>query len=277
MMKALTLPELHAAELDILKDIDAFCRPRGIRYSLAFGTLLGAARHKGFIPWDDDIDLVMPREDYRRFQAEYVSERYSFIDRDNSPECYISFGRVTDTRRTLYASSQPWHSPALSTGAWVDIFPMDAVPDDPEEYGSLYRSLNRLLKMMRKTRRMVAPRAPQLPWMQQMKSAFKKMGHPHTKSLDPSALARDYMVTLDLATREPTGHLGLLCSANAPTYYFERSVFEEYVDLPFEDGLFQAPARYDLVLRTVYGDYMQLPPKDQQKPDLDRIGKMFWR
>ena len=90
-MKPLTLQELHAIDLEILKEIDAFCRPRGIRYSLSFGSLLGAVRHKGFIPWDDDIDLVMPREDYDRFRKEFTSSKFRFIDRESNPACWKPF------------------------------------------------------------------------------------------------------------------------------------------------------------------------------------------
>ena len=69
MMKALTLQEMHLRSMEILKDVDRFCRENDIRYSLAFGTLLGAIRHHVFIPWDDDIDIMLPRGDYERFRT----------------------------------------------------------------------------------------------------------------------------------------------------------------------------------------------------------------
>lgn len=276
-MKELSLQELHSVALDILKEIDGFCRPRNIRYSLAFGTLLGAARHKGFIPWDDDIDLVMPREDYERFRKEYKSEKYPYIDRITTKECYIAFGRVVETEKTRLVGVQPWHSRKLHSGAWVDIFPMDYVPDEHDEYMRLYRSMNMLLRLTRKVRRFTAPYDPALPLNLKLKLFRRRLGHHTYKKMDPSEVIMDYMELLRLATSAKTSHLGSLACADTPEYYFEDSVFQEYVDLPFEDSLFRVPARYDHVLRTLYGDkYMELPPKSKQKTDLYRIARVFW-
>lgn len=276
-VKPMTLNELHRHSLDLLKDIDAFCRPRGIRYSLAFGTLLGAVRHKGFIPWDDDIDLVMPREDYIRFRKEYVSDRFEFIDRESTPECYIGFGRVVDTKETCLVGVQPWHSNKINSGTWVDIFPMDYVPDDHDEYMSLYRCMNFLLRLSRKVRRFTAHGHPALPLSKRFKLFVRKIGHGTYKKLDPSEVALDYVRTLRLATSAKTSHLGSLSCADTPSFYFESSVFDEYVDLPFEGGMFLAPAKYDLVLRTIFGDdYMQLPPEKDRKTDLYKLGNVYY-
>lgn len=275
-MRPLTLQELHAIDLDILKEIDAFCRPRGIRYSLSFGSLLGAVRHKGFIPWDDDIDLVMPREDYDRFRKEFTSSKFRFIDRESDPACWLSFGRVVETERTHIASMQSWHSPEINTGAWVDIFPMDAVPDDREEYMRLYRVFNRILKMARKVRRQTAPIDKALPLKKRLTMWRRQLGHHPAE--DPSTLVLDMIATARRASATPTGHVGLLLEPTTPSYYFEKSVFEQYVDLPFEDGVFPCPARYDEVLRACFGDdYMQLPPENKRKTDLYKLGNVYWK
>ena len=277
-MKPLTLEELHALDLEILKEIDAFCRPRKIRYSLSFGTLLGAVRHKGFIPWDDDIDLVMPREDYDRFRDGFSSERFRFIDRESCPACYLTFGRVVECERTHIASMQPWHSPDINTGAWVDIFPMDAVPDDREEYMRLYRVFNRLLKMARKVRRQIAPRDPALPLSKRLTMARRQFGHGSARAQDPSGMALDFITTAKMASTQVTDHVGLLLEPTTPDYYFEKSIFEEYIDLPFEDSAFPVPVRYEEVLRACFGDdYMTLPPEKKRKTDLYKLGNVYWK
>ena len=143
-MRQLTLKELQQLSLEILKDVADFCEKNGIRYSLGYGTLLGAVRHKGFIPWDDDVDLMMLREDYEKFRTIYKSDKYTFFDSRNTPDCYIAFGRVCDTERTLAASSIPWVR--KDVGVWIDIFPIDRVPDDIETFRRLYDSLYLLMK-----------------------------------------------------------------------------------------------------------------------------------
>lgn len=276
-MKVLSLSELHACSLEILKDIDSFCRPRGIRYSLAFGSLLGAVRHKGFIPWDDDIDLVMPREDYDRFRKEYVSDTYSFIDRESCEDCYITFGRVVETRKTLLSGLQPWHSQKISSGVWIDIFPMDYVPDDHRMYMHLYRAMNLQLYILRKARRYNAGYCRGLTLKQRLRLTLRKLSVSMFKKMNPSDMALDMVETLRLATSAKTSHFGSLSCPDAPKYYFDVSLFDEYVDLPFEDGFFPAPAAYDTILCALFGDsYMELPPVEMRKTDMYKFENVYW-
>jgi lipopolysaccharide cholinephosphotransferase len=275
-MKLLSLKEIQNADLDILKDVDAFCRSHGIKYAMAYGTLLGAVRHKGFIPWDDDIDLIMRREDYIRFQKEYSSEKYSFISRETTAECWLTFGRVTDTKHSKVIGTIPWHSDKLSCGAWVDIFPMDAVPDNKEGFMSIYRILNTLQYQLRKTRGAHSYFIKGMPLRDRLKICWKKKVNPNLVKIDPSVFAQDFINTLRLLTSAPTGHIGQLGCPDSPNSYFDKSLLESYVDLPFEDGLFMAPAQYTDFLKAVYGDtYMQLPPKKERVTDLYRFAPIY--
>ena len=275
-MKTLSIREIQLADLEILKDFDAFCRKNGIKYALAYGTLLGAVRHKGFIPWDDDIDIMMRREDYERFSREYKSDRYRFIRPEKDPECWISFGRLADCSRTRLATVIPWHSSKLSSGAWIDIFPIDYAPDEKEEYLSLFRAFNALLKQSRKIRGAHSYPVKGMPLKLRLKVFWKTHTHRSLSRKDPSVFANDFVSLIGRVTSAPTGHMAQFHSADTPFCYFDKGMFDNYVDIPFEGSLMMAPARYDEMLRSVYGaDYMSLPPKNRRKTDLFGFGRMI--
>ena len=153
-MKELSLKELQGCCLEILKDVDAFCRTNEINYSLAYGSLLGAVRHKGFIPWDDDLDIVMPRKDYERFCREYRSGNFRLICQDNTPDCFIPFARVTDFTRTESRTYAPWMGSMQNPGVWIDVFPLDYAPDDESENLAVYKLSRVILEYNNKLRKL---------------------------------------------------------------------------------------------------------------------------
>lgn len=129
-MVELTLDEKKAIILDIMKDIDRFCRANDIRYTISSGTLLGAVRHGGFIPWDDDGDMFMLREDFDRFVKIYKSDRYHLLyNTKNDDEFLMSgFAKVNDPTTAKKSSVS-----LTRFGVNVDVFPLDAVPEDPKK------------------------------------------------------------------------------------------------------------------------------------------------
>ena len=125
-----TLQHMKEVELKILIAVDEVCKKLNIDYALDGGTLLGAARHSGFIPWDDDIDLLMPREDYERFIAtaqEYLPKEYKIRTFLNTPEYPYLFIKVDDTR-TLLVEENLRHLNS-GVGIFIDIFPIDGFPE----------------------------------------------------------------------------------------------------------------------------------------------------
>ena len=99
MKKKLSLDEIKSNSLQILKLVHDFCVANNIKYSLAYGTLLGAVRHKGYIPWDDDIDIMMTRPEYERFCNTFKMKGLSLHRHQNDPDCYILFARVCDEEK----------------------------------------------------------------------------------------------------------------------------------------------------------------------------------
>ena len=131
-MKVMTLREIQLFTLEILKVTHNFCVENNIKYSLSYGTLIGAVRHKGFIPWDDDVDIMMLRPDYDRFCQTFQAPGYQVVSRQTRKDCLISFARVCDIRETDVTSMEPWIRRQGNLGLWIDIFPIDSVTDDSD-------------------------------------------------------------------------------------------------------------------------------------------------
>ena len=150
--KELTLSEQQEILFEIMKDIDAFCRANNIRYSLSDGTMLGAVRHGGFIPWDDDADLCMPREDFDRFVKTYKSDRYHLLLNTHTEDEVFFYGFAKINDPTTYGATS--YRNLSKYGVAVDIFPLEPVPEDDKEraeYTHKIRSLhNRLYHRHRK-------------------------------------------------------------------------------------------------------------------------------
>lgn len=124
-MKKIETEEMKKLELDMLIDVAKFCDENDIRYYLSGGTLLGAVRHKGFIPWDDDIDISMPRPDYLKFVSTYngSSEFYQVQSIENNDKYWRTFAKVFDTR--TYLKEDAIRMPKDGNGVFIDIFPID--------------------------------------------------------------------------------------------------------------------------------------------------------
>ena len=271
--RRMTIDDIHAVSVDILRDIDAFCRKNDIRYTIAFGTLIGAVRNKGFIPWDDDIDIMMLREDYERFRSSYTSDKYIFLDCRNNDDVYISFGRVADTGRTEMLSAIPWHGKSLRTGIFIDIFPLDSVPDDIEEYKSLYSIANTYYYQqcnIRKTR-------GSFNGKQDFRTFRYRFLHPRLIKRDPNWFAQNLEKMLMMLSRPEFGHVAQLCCPDTLETYFPKRIFEDITYLEFEGMKVPAPREYEYTLRCIYGDYMSLPPAKYQKPAVFKYADFFWR
>ncbi len=276
-MKRLTHKELQDFSLEILTDIADFCEKEGLKYSLAYGTLLGAIRHKGFIPWDDDIDIIMPREDYNRFRETYKNRKFIFVDSNNTPDCFIAFGRVCDTERTITRSYIPWHGKSIKTGVWIDVFPVDHVPDDHDEFEKYYGGLFLLQRYNNRLRRIHAGKIERFSLLRQIWANALKSLNPRYAEQRPESITGYINEIISLGNNNKTfNHLSQVADAENPKEYFDADDFSEYTDVEFEGRKFKAPARYDKILTMMYGDYMTLPPKKKRTPKQNYI-KFLWK
>ena len=134
--RRVTDKEVKQIQLEMLDEIDAFCRQNNIRYSLAFGTLLGAVRHKGYIPWDDDVDIIMPLPDMLRFKKIFQSDKLQYCDIDTTLHYEYHFSRIC-YKQTF--SKRGWAS--KSYGINIDLYPVVGLPSSIEEVDAFFKSI----------------------------------------------------------------------------------------------------------------------------------------
>lgn len=147
-MRLISFEEHKKIQLSILRDIDVFCQKNQIKYFLAFGTLLGAIRHKGFIPWDDDIDIAMPRPDYNKFILSFngMVDNLKVLAPEIDLDYYAPYANVYDTRTVLEEKGTSHLK--FEIGVKIDVFPIDGVPTNKIVYcfvSSIMRFYNQIL------------------------------------------------------------------------------------------------------------------------------------
>ena len=261
-MKELTLKEIQQESLRILRQVHNFCISNDIRYSLAYGTMIGAARHKGFIPWDNDIDIFMPRPDYERFCNSFQAPGLGIIS-EKDHACFINFCRVFDTERTLAQVRYPT-ADHCDGGIWIDIFPMDGAPDDYSEFLAKMKHLRRYYIQHSYIRKALGGDINYddkeslillfYRYLTPTKWCLRKFNHLLRKG------AREY----EFGT---TGHWTDYCCIHIGDNNFH--LLEEWDHIgaaEFEGEHFCILENYDAILRRRYGDYMQLPPEKDRNP-----------
>ena len=257
-MKELSLQEQKDCCLKILISIHNFCVKNNIRYSISYGTLIGAIRHQGFIPWDDDIDIIMPRNDYNTFIGTYHDSIYELLgNKDISNHLHYV---VHDPRTRVFFSHSESDQYYYKGGIWVDVFPIDGVPDDVNEYRNLKNKIHQLVKWQRWGEVI-------LPW--QRKKLWKLMIwriiHIVARLFRPYFDRRLFMLMNSNNTKDTrmVGDLSLHYT-NFPS--FPRSYLEQYKDVDFEGFKVKSMKDYDPFLKAIYGNYMEFPPIKERIP-----------
>lgn len=249
--------------LKMMSVFDDFCEANGLRYSLCGGTLLGAVRHKGFIPWDDDVDIVMPRPDYERFlkvSSDSFLPGYKVIHSQNTPNYYLPFAKVIDCNTSLIEYKVARSCPI---GVYLDIFVIDSVPENRAESDKLYRRYCSLKKKAMET----ALRYDYLTKMS-FKRRKKLFRHKLYSLFYSSNELFDKCDKVATSTKYgSTDRLRIYSSPHFGRLVFDKYVFEDFVDLEFEGFLFNCIKNYDAYLTACYQDYMQLPPEEKRGTD----------
>ncbi len=269
-MKELTLKEIQQHSLKVLLHVHEFCVAHDIHYTLAYGTLIGAVRHKGFIPWDDDIDIIMTRENFERFVMEYESSEDFKLVAPHDKKSYIAFARVCDNKDTLVACRTPWS--AYTTGVWVDIFPMDAIDDDENRHKARYEKIHKQWAQLAIPRGAKSSFSKQWGLKGNLKILAKKL-----LSLNGCGVRKQveaFLAEIQDKTYANSSHCAQLACCDEWGFY-EKKDFEEYTTLEFEGHQLMVIKEYDKVLRILYGDYMQLPPESSRVPKQSKSIRFF--
>lgn len=250
-MEKLTFEQARMISLDILKDVASFCDENKLTYYLACGTLLGAIRHKGFIPWDNDIDIMMPRPDYERFKKEYQSNKYTIL----LPNVGMYFYTKVYDPKTIQKEKGMDYKKYNPVGIDIDIFPLDGIVNDKDIEKSIMKKSKILETLLRLSNQPIFYRKNKLKAINRIISRL--IGSKNiVRLIENNATKYDYDKS-DYVIRIKT-------SSNGYTGILPKNVYEkDYVE--FEGYRFCIPKGYDQWLTNFFGNYMELPPKEKRK------------
>lgn len=264
-MKYIDIEEIKQLELEILRAFIRYCEKHDLKYTLYAGTLLGAVRHNGFIPWDDDVDVAMPRPDYERFmkliQKEPVGNYLKFyVYSDETSPYWVPIAKLVDDRT---AGNEIYQGKGVHNGVWIDIFPIDGITSDPQERKQYIKTLTKEMRWLTlETLPFVFTRNPVKLLKRLLVYPVYLLGHRKDHKVRArriNQLAQKYRYEdckLAAVNNDSAGEGSVL----------EKEVWEETVKHTFEDLEAEIPVDYDRCLTKLYGDYMTPPPEHLRVP-----------
>lgn len=258
-MKELSLDELKEIELETLKMFRAFCAEHNIRYFLAFGTLLGAIRYKKFIPWDDDVDLLIPREDYDRLLTLFQdNEKYRLYSFEKNQDYHFPFAKLCDMTTRKVETDYP--NAKVELGVEIDLFPLDHFDNDLEVAKREARRIRKRMCYLGYTK------VDKLRTKNPLKFAVWSLILAYHKLLGAGHYIKKIIKECRKEEQQGSAYMG----AKVWCIWGERGiipaeVFSEVIEIEFEGEKFFAPKDYDTYLTCMYGDYLPEPPPEKRK------------
>lgn len=250
------LRAVQLTELELLCEVDRICRKCEIDYRIVAGTLLGAVRHSGFIPWDDDADIGLLRGEYERFrlacETELDSSKFYFQDHRNTPGYRWGYGKLR-RKGTEFVRLNQEHM-LYEQGIFIDIFPYDNVPD------------NLLLRQLHCFKCFLYRKAFWSPVGKNSAEGMERLAYIILRRIPERKLYKSFESFVEKSNRRESGWIRVL-TYPTPTkdYGYKRKWARDTLEFVFEGRSFLGVAEYDEYLRFKYGDYMTLPPESERK------------
>ena len=260
--------EAKVLTTNILRVVVEFCDKHKLKYYLAYGTLLGAVRHQGFIPWDNDVDIWMLREDYERFKSLYKEEnnsRYTMLNVYDTKDYFVTT-RVVDSKTIYYPVKK---IKLKDMGIYIDIFPLDPVPNSTLE--------NMMFWIKARMLGIIIGVSSQSGFYQSKNwyiTLAKAVLYPIIKLFN----CRDMAILLDKMGKRYDANkctrIANLSGYGRRRETFNKTVFNKSTQLLFDGHLYNVPENYDFILSQIYGAYMNPPPIKER---YSKAGKAYWR
>lgn len=268
--KIITKEEQKKIEFEILKYVKEICNKNKLNYFLCGGTLLGAVRHKGFIPWDDDIDIMMPYKDYKKLLnlLKKDNNKYTILEPYDNNNYYYTFSKLVDNKTYTDANNLK----VEGNGVCIDIFPCNNLPDD---YSKCVELVN---KFQRKYKAYWRETIQEKYYFSEnkIKGIIKAIVFfPEHILYNKQKNKKKIINMLEEYNNRKTKHAGFVASIYNKKEIFDKKIFDEYIELEFEKEKFKCIKQYDEYLKSLYGDYMKLPPEEDRHYPHD--SKSYWK
>ena len=259
VMSDTDLKKLHQVELEILDEFVRICDKYNLKYFLVAGTLLGAVRHKGYIPWDDDLDVGMPRKDYEEFIkicSKELDEKYMLDSKDTNSKYYLDFIKIRK-KDTIFEQDFQVNYDGPK-GIWLDVFPYDNAKSDTSKKTYIQFKLNKIIFSILHYKNNF--------FLSDRKLLIKKMIGFLFRPISNTFLLniQDKILKLDAKKNEYNYFISLTTTYDYKSQLLKKDNYLPTTKLEFEGKMYDVPKEYDYILKRIYGNYMELPPEEKR-------------
>ena len=267
-MNELTIDEIHEVQLDILQKVATICCSLNLRYFLYYGTLIGAIRHHGFIPWDDDVDICMPRPDYEKLISYFNTYREELKP--------LEMEHYSVNRRYIYpilrVSNSDYYTDYergknYGLGIFIDIYPFDGCGNSKKEIEKTYKRTKNLISIISSGGLTKYQKSPGSIF----RNIIKRSLFVYTNKFGLYSVIKRLDTIAKEIPFDDSEYVNTTVWWTSTKYVQKKSDMTDYIDVEFEGIKFKTIRNYDKFLRSRYGDYMQYPPEE------DRIGHHFYK